>query len=310
MHRRRFLEAAITMAVSSYVYASPDSFWFETNRQFCRTKFGKIAYADRGRGDVVLFLHGFPLNSYQWRGAIERLSVERRCIAADMMAHGLTEIGDGQDVSITAQASMLVALLDALKISAVDIVANDSGGAVAQIFMTRYPERVRTVLLTNCDTEPDSPPPAVMPVIDLARKGLYAEQWLVPWARDKDLARSAKGLGGLTFTRPSELTNHTLEAYLDPLVSTPRRKAQIDAYAVALAPNPLAGLEAKLRHSQIPVRIVWGMADTIFSSSSADYLDKILPRSQGVRRIDEAKLFWPEEYPDIIAEEARRLWRV
>ena len=37
--------------------------------------------------------------------------------------------------------------------------------AVAQLFVTRYPERVRTMLLTNCDVEPDSPPPAVLPVI-------------------------------------------------------------------------------------------------------------------------------------------------
>ena len=310
MHRRQFLGAAFIMAVSPHGHASPDSSWFETERRFCRTKFGRIAFVDRGHGDVVLFMHGFPLNSYQWRGAIEQLSVERRCIAADMMAHGLTEIEDGQDVSLSAQASMLAALLDELKISAVDIIANDSGGAVAQIFMARYPDRVRSVLLTNCDTEPDSPPAAVVPVIELARQGLYAEKWLVPWARDKELARSAKGLGGLTFTRPAELSNHTLEMYLDPLVSTPRRKAQIDAYAKALAPNPLSGLEAVLRRCQIPVRIIWGMADTIFSPSSADYLDKILPRSLGVRRIAEAKLFWPEEYPEIIADEARRLWKV
>jgi hypothetical protein len=28
----------------------------------------------------------------------------------------------------------------------------------------------------------------------------------------------------------------------------------------------------------------------------------------GIRRIDKAKLFFPEEYPDIVAEEARMLW--
>jgi len=42
--------------------------------------------------------------------------------------------------------------------------------------------------------------------------------------------------------------------------------------------------------------------DTIFSPAS-------VPRSQGVRRVEPAKVFFPEEMPDIIAEEARRLWR-
>jgi len=35
-----------------------------------------------------------------------------------------------------------------------------------------------------------------------------------------------------------------------------------------------------------------------------------LPRSLGVRRIEGAKLFFPEEFPDVIAEEARKLWGV
>jgi hypothetical protein len=29
-----------------------------------------------------------------------------------------------------------------------------------------------------------------------------------------------------------------------------------------------------------------------------------------VRRVEGAKLFFPEEMPDIVAEEARQLWRV
>jgi hypothetical protein len=42
--------------------------------------------------------------------------------------------------------------------------------------------------------------------------------------------------------------------------------------------------------------------------TGADYLAEILRRFTGIRRIDKAKLFFPEEYPDIIAEEAWLLW--
>ena len=58
----------------------------------------------------------------------------------------------------------------------------------------------------------------------------------------------------------------------------------------------------------MPVRILWGTGDTIFSPGSAGYLDRTFGNSRGVRRISGAKLFWPEERPDIIAEEALRLW--
>jgi hypothetical protein len=51
------------------------------------------------------------------------------------------------------------------------------------------------------------------------------------------------------------------------------------------------------------------MADDIFAKESPDYLAAILPNSRGVRRLPKAKLFWPEEYPDVVAEEARKLWR-
>jgi hypothetical protein len=91
-------------------------------------------------------------------------------------------------------------------------------------------------------------------------------------------------------------------------VSSPQRKALVNAYAVGLDPNPLAGIESALKRCTVPTRIVWGMGDTIFSPASPDYLDRTLPHSLGVRRIEGAKLFFPEEFPDVIAAEALRLW--
>lgn len=304
MTRREFLQASATLAVASRATAAAGQ------RRFADTPYGRIGYLEQGRGEAALFLHGSPLNSWQWRGAIERLSGLRRCIAVDMMAHGLTEMKEGLDVSVTGQASMIVDLLGRLDVTRFDIVANDSGGAVAQILMSRHPERVRSVLLTNCDIEPDSPPQSIKQVIDLARKGLYAEKLLASWLADKDLARSPKGLIGLTFTRPDDVSDQTVETYLAPLVSSARRKAQADAYLAALEPNPLIGIEPDLKRSPVPVRVVWGMADRIFDPAGSDYLAGLFPRSRGVRKIPEAKLFWPEEYPDLVAEEARTLWTV
>jgi pimeloyl-ACP methyl ester carboxylesterase len=60
-------------------------------RRFAETPFGKIAYVERGSGDAALFLHGFPLNGFQWRGALDRLSAYRRCVAPDFMGQGLAE---------------------------------------------------------------------------------------------------------------------------------------------------------------------------------------------------------------------------
>lgn len=321
MQRRQFLTAAAGLLTLSAVGAAKaegalpraedDAMaaraW-NAGRRYLPTTFGDIAYVERGTGTVALFLHGFPLNSFQWRGAFERLSGERRCIAPDSMGLGFTRVAEGQGVTPSDQADMLAAFLDKLGIASVDLIANDSGGAVAQIFVTRFPDRVRTLLLTNCDVEPDSPPPALRPVLALAREGTYPDQWLVPWFNDHKLARSPQGFGGMCFSDPSQPTDAAIEMYFGPLIATPARKALVNAYTLGLDPNPLAGIEAALRQCKVSTRIVWGMADDIFARQSPDYLNAILPAARGVRRLPKAKLFWPEEYPDVVAEEARRLW--
>jgi pimeloyl-ACP methyl ester carboxylesterase len=281
---------------------------FGAARQFANTRFGRIAYVERGDGDTALFLHGFPLNGFQWRGAIDRLWPYRRCLAPDFLALGYTEVADGQAVGPDAQVAMLLALLDTLAIARVDLVANDSGGAIAQLLVARHPERVRSLLLTNCDTEIDSPPPALLPVIELSRAGTFADEWLAGWLGDKALARSAEGIGGMCYADPTHPTDDAIEYYFGPLVSSARRKAQVHAYALALERNPLTGIAPLLARCTVPTRIVWGTGDTIFLPASPDYLDRVFGNSRGVRRLDGSKLFWPEELPGVIAAEARGLW--
>lgn len=284
-----------------------DAAAYRAERRYVPTRSGEIACLERGAGPAALFLHGFPLNGFQWRGAIERLAPLRRCIAPDLLGLGYTRVDEAQDVSPDAQVVMLAELLDALRIGSVDLVANDSGGAIAQLFLVRHPRRVRTLLLTNCDTEPDCPPPALQPVLELARQGRFVAEWLAPWLADKTLARSPQGLGGMTFTRPQNPSDEAIDYYLAPLVGDPRRT---HAYALGLDRNVLAGIGPALSRSTAPARIVWGTGDTIFSPAAPAWLDRHLGQSRGVRRVEGAKLFFPEEFPDLIAEEARRLWAV
>lgn len=284
-----------------------DAAAFRAMRRYADLPCGRIAYVDRGRGKAALFLHGAPLNSYQWRGAIDRLAAQRRCIAPDFMGLGYSEPLENQSLAAADQATMLAALLDKLAIREVDIVASDSGGAVAQLFLVRYPQRVRSLLLTNCDVEIDSPPPKVQPVIEMARNGTLADA-TAKWLTDRALARSTFGAG--VFHDPSRFADETIDYYITPLVSTPLRRKQYHAFHLALQPNPLAGIEATLKRSQVPVRMVWGASDDIFGMADAEYLDKVFAQSKGIRRVPEGKLFFQEEYPEIIAEEARRLWGI
>src|SRR5215475_8254456 len=147
---------------------------FHASRRYASVSCGNIAYLEAGQGPVALFVHGVPLNGYHWRHIVARVQHRRRCIAIDLMGLGYSEIGPTQDVSFTAQARMLAEVIDALGIEMVDLIGNDSGGAIAQIFAVHHPDRLASLVLTNCDVHDGWPPSQVLPLMEHARAGTLA----------------------------------------------------------------------------------------------------------------------------------------
>jgi pimeloyl-ACP methyl ester carboxylesterase len=200
---------------------------------------------------------------------------------------------------------MVAALLDTLGIDAIDIVCNDSGGVIAQLFMTSFPQRVRTILFTTTEVDANNPPPSFRPVIQFARQGVLS-QFFQAGLANPDQARSG-GLGS-AYTNPANLTNEAIDTYLKPLVASPERIAQFNAYTIALDENVLVPIAPQLRASQVPARLVWSENAPGFPVETAQWLDKALPKSRGLRVVPGAKLFFPEEMPDLVAAEAEKLW--
>ncbi len=163
-------------------------------RRTVQTSSGRISYVEQGSGPVALFVHGVLLNGYLWRHQLEHLSEVRRCIAPDLLAHGDTEIAPEQDVSVTANANMLREFLDALHIDQVDLVGNDSGGGIAQIFAASNPTRVRSLTLTNCDAHDNWPPEPFKPFLAMAAAG-GLRGTLEAMLADKAVYRSPAGAG-------------------------------------------------------------------------------------------------------------------
>src|SRR5262245_48025271 len=200
---------------------------FHANRRFADVKSGRIAYIEQGQGPVALFVHGVPLNGYHWRHIMDRVKDRRRCIAVDLMGLGYTEIAPSQDVSFTAQAQMLAEVLASLGIDKVDLVGNDSGGAIAQIFAANHPDRLRWLVLTNCDVHDGWPPPQVLPLMQRAREGTLAPIFQ-PLVDTPDLMRERFLQGASaplfrSYADPTILTNELIRLYVQPLLSSPHR---------------------------------------------------------------------------------------
>lgn len=271
-----------------------------------KTPSGTIAYKEQGSGPVALFVHGVLLNGYLWRHQLSALSDIRRCIAVDLLAHGDTEIAADQDVSATANAKMLKEFLDALEIDQVDLVGNDSGGGIAQIFAALYPERVRSLALTNCDTHDNWPPEAFKPFLEMAAGGGLPDT-LHALVNDKNIYRSPQALGP-AYENPEHITNETIDIYLKPFLRSPERIRNLERFLAAFDPSHTVAVEEQLKKLHVPTLIAWGTDDIYFDVKWADWLAATIPGMRRYIRFHDARIFFPEERWQEFNRDLRNHW--
>src|SRR5947208_853106 len=277
-------------------------------RHSVQTASGRISYMEQGTGSVALFVHGVLLNGYLWRNQLADLSDIRRCIAVDLLAHGDTEIAPDQDVSVTANAKMLKEFLDALNIDQVDIVGNDSGGGIAQIFAALYPERVRSLTLTDCDTHDNWPPEALKPFLAMAAAG-GLRGTLDAMLSDKNIYRSPQALGP-AYEHPEQLSDDSIEKYLRPLVRTEQRTRDLQCFLAAFDNKHTLAIEDRLNTLKAPTLIVWGTDDIYFDVKWSRWLADNIRGTQRRVELQGARVFFPEERWQEFNKELRAHWQM
>ncbi len=268
---------------------------------------GRVSYLEQGSGPVALFVHGVLLNSYLWRHQLAGLSDIRRCIAVDLLAHGDTEIAPDQDVSVTANAKMLREFLDALKTDQVDLVGNDSGGGIAQIFAAMNPERVRSLTLTDCDTHDNWPPEAFKPFLAMAAAG-GLRGTLNAMLSDKAIYRSREALGS-AYEHPEQVSDDTIEKYLRPLVGSEQRTHDLRRFLAAFDNSHTVDVQNQLKKLNAPTLIVWGTDDVYFDVKWSHWLADNTPGARRRVEFKDARIFFLEERWQEFNQELRTHWQ-
>ena len=275
-------------------------------RHFVETASGRVSYTEQGTGPVALFVHGVLLNGHLWRHQLAGLSDIRRCIAVDLLAHGDTDIAPDQDVSVTANAKMLAEFLDALEIDRVDLVGNDSGGGIAQIFAALHPERVRSLTLTDCDTHDNWPPEAFKPFLTMAAGG-GLRATLEAMLSDKRIYRSPQALGP-AYEHPERVSDDSIESYLRPLVRTEQRTRDLQRFLAAFDNRHTVAIEGRLKSLKTPTLIVWGTDDVYFDVKWSRWLADTVPGTRRRVEFKGARIFFPEERSADFNQELRTHW--
>ncbi|HEY0672282.1 MAG TPA: alpha/beta fold hydrolase [Longimicrobiales bacterium] len=114
-----------------------------------------LHWRDAGAGEPVVFIHGFPFRSTMWAPQFEAIPAGWRFLAPDLRGFGASERGSAL-MSIDLFADDIVALLDHLEIEQAVICGMSMGGYVAFSLVSRYPHRVRGVVLVATRASADS----------------------------------------------------------------------------------------------------------------------------------------------------------
>jgi pimeloyl-ACP methyl ester carboxylesterase len=255
---------------------------------------GPISYREAGDGPPVVFVHGFLVDGRLWDGVAGRLAGSHRCVLPDWpMGSHRQPMRPDADLTPPGMADLIDSFLAELDLEDVTLVGNDSGGAISQVLVTRHPERIGRLVLTNCDAHENFPPspfgfgPRVAGIpggmaamlapmrLAAARRAAFKpfaksavddallEEWVAP-ARDAAIRRDAgKFLGGMD-------KRHTLEAA--------KRFAEFDK----------------------PVLIAWAPEDRFFPVSHGERLAQEFPNAR-LERIPGASTFVALDQPERLA---------
>ena len=258
---------------------------------------GTVRYREAGEGRPVVFVHGYLVDGRLWDGVVDRLSDRCRCLAPDWPI-GAQQVAMNPDADLTPYgiAATIASFLEALDLKDVTIVGNDSGGAMSQVLVTRHPERIGRLVLTNCDTHENFPPGIfkAMPPIAALPGGMAL---LAAPFRIGALARAAFK----PFSK-SPIPAELVASWMAPGLHDPGVKR--DAKKVTVGMNKRYTLEAaeKLRSSELPILLTWAPGDKFFPISYAQRLASEAGNAKIVE-IPDSATFVPLDQPQRLADE-------
>ena len=278
---------------------------FHQARKFADTTFGRIAYVEKGSGPAALFIHGFPVNGFAWRDVLDDLAPARRCIAPDLMGLGYTEIKADQDLGFDQQAAMIAGFLDRLGLSQVDLVGNDSGASISQVFAARYPSRLRSLTLTNCEVHDLWPNAMLKAAFDQ-----FADPSIVMGIKTMVNAPAvARQAFGSVYEDAERIPDEAFKTYFEPLVSSEERSNSMRRFLSLGNLKVLTAIAPQLRELKVPTLIAWGEADTAFDLKSPEWLNDNIASVRRLIMVPRGKLFFPEEHPKLMSVLLQEFWR-
>jgi pimeloyl-ACP methyl ester carboxylesterase len=262
----------------------------------------EIGYTDEGEGPPIVFVHGVYVTGAVWSDLSSLLAHEHRCIVPTWPFGAHEEAAAKEaDLGVLAAGRRIGKFLDALDLSNVTLVANDTGGGIVQAALSN-PEanfrRIGRLVFTNCDSFEHFPPVGFAPLVKICRfsatlgAGVLS---VLASRRGIDYFASAVTRRGIARTRRA--------AIFGGFVASPAVRRDAVRLTADLHPRYTMAAVDAMTDYQKPVLVVWGNADKVFPVAQAHRLAGAFP--QATLRLIEGggvMLDQPEETADAIGQ--------
>jgi pimeloyl-ACP methyl ester carboxylesterase len=266
---------------------------------------GTIGYRESGDGPPIVFLHGLLVDGRLWRKVTPLLEDSFRCLVPDLpLGSHTVPMRPDADLSPPGLARIVAELVEGLGLEQITLVANDTGGAIAQITAANHPQRIGRLALTNCDAFENFLPPAFRPLQWSARvpgmlTGVMQGMRLAP------MRRLPIAYGRLI---KRDFEGAPTREWVEPFLTD--RAIRRDAVKVlkGIAPKYTSEAAEKLRTFDRPVILAWGVDDRFFKLSYAERLAETIPGAK-LEKIEDSYTFVPEDQPEQLAELIARFAR-
>jgi pimeloyl-ACP methyl ester carboxylesterase len=262
---------------------------------------GVVRYRELGAGEPLVFLHGILVSGEHWRKVVPRLADRYRCIVPELPLGAHTRaLEPDADLTPTGLARLVADFIDALRLPSVTLVANDTGGAIAQIVVARHPERIGRLVLTSCDAFDNFLPPLLRYTQVLAR--LPGSMLIMAHALRLPFVRSLPIVLGWAAKRP--LDPDIVQGYITPLRRDAGVRRDMAKVLKGIAPRYTLAAARRLALYEPPVLIAWATEDRLFPYRHAERLARLFPDVRLVP-VPDSYSFVPEDQPELLASLVR-----
>lgn len=246
----------------------------------------KIPVRIAGRGEPLMLLHGYPLNSRLWDRVVPLLYTQFLCIAPDLRGFGCSA-EEPKSFSMSNLADDCIKILDALQIrQSIALCGLSMGGYVAMEVAQRYPERLARLILTNTRANAD----------DLAGMA----------TRRSAAARAlTEGVPKVVLPMLSKLLcQHTIANQLEVVELVRSMMLETRASTIAWAQLGMASradFQYKMRDWTMPVVCIAGAEDPITPPEVLEQISRALPNAQ-FHSVENSSHLTPLECPQEFAK--------